>query len=430
MRFLFYLIIICFFNFNICVADILFKDILIKNPSINKAYFQYQEVRDNSKQVLSSYLPDLTMNYQSYNTKLDNAGNGVDNNYNTDEIGVEMNQVLYQYGVTKILESAKFLKIEYKNLFFASISDVYIEAIRIICEIDSKEKELKFFEKNFNLINNIVDVTEVKFKSGSVNKIDFLQAKTELMNAKTKILQIKRDIRLLKSEFSKVTSIPYARYEIAELNIDIKDFSDLWNKILVSNFNIVASNYRLKASKNSITINKRNFMPEARLFANRKKVKGGYNFNSDDGDSDTTDNIGIKISIPLYKGGYNVAKLSQVKNIYEVNLREHQSLFNNYKNQAKEVFENLKINNELVENQKLYLEFATSLLEAAENNYKYGKTDLLNLLEAQREYNKASFELANVKNQGKYFSYRYLYLIGGLSSDFFKIDLASTFKNI
>ena len=406
MRFLFYIIIICFLNRNIYADDQLFNDIIVNNPSINKAYFQYQEVRDNSKQVLSSYLPDLKINYQSYNTKLNNASNNIDDKYSTDELAIEMNQVIYQYGVTKILESAKFRKIEFKNLFYASISDIFIEAIRIICEIDSKEKELKFFEKNFNLINNIVDVSEVKFKSGSVNKIDFLQAKTELMNAKTKILQIKKDIILLKSQFSEVTSLPYARYAISELNIDLKDFSHLWNKILVSNFNIVASNYRLKASKNSITINKRNFMPEARLFANRKKVKGGYNFNSDEGDSDTNDNLGFKISFPLYKGGYNIAKLSQVRNIYEINLREHQSLFNNYRNQAKEVFENLKINNELVENQELYLEYATSLLAAAENNYKYGKTDLLNLLEAQREYNKASFELANVKNQGKYFSYK------------------------
>ncbi len=430
MRVLFYLVFFISLGRNLYANDDIFNQILEGNPEINKSYNEYLQVIDKSKQILSKYLPQISLNYKSYKTIIDDVSSGDDDNYTLDDYGVELNQVIYEYGVSKILESSKFKIAQYKNKFYANISNIFVNTVRLTLLIDTKYKELSFLEKNYEIISKLVDITTVKYNSGSVNSLDLLQAKTELMDAKNQIIQLKRDIRLLESDFFTLTSVPYAKFEIAEINLENDDFNSFWQEIKKKNYNILASSNQIKISKNSVDITKKDFMPQASVFMSSNKIKGGGSSSFNKDRNRTSNNIGFNISVPLYKGGYNVAKLSDNKHNFEILLKEDQNLHNNIKNEAVQVYENILINDELVNNQKLYLEFATSLVKIAETNYKYGRTDLINLLEAQREYNKASYELTNVINLGKYYNYKYLELTGDIISKFPKIDVASIYKNL
>jgi len=284
---------------------------------------------------------------------------------------------------------------------------------------------LSYLEKNLKLLEEIQKIAKIRFKSGAVNKLDNLQAQTEYMRAKSEYLTVQKDLLANKANYKRISGVSYSDNNLKkpeEVILPLNEFQEL---ATVNNFTLKRTKLDNKIAKNTHYMEHKQFAPEAEFFYDYNKTDGNYSYLTNSTSSNSSTTYGVSVTVPLFKSGANIASVAKAKRNYLMSSFNYQDEVAAVRSEAVDIWENINLANQIVETQSKYLEYSEQSLKAANSNYKYGKTDLLNLLEAQKLHVEAKYELTKAENNVKLYYYKYLHLIGKLSPEYFQIDLDS-----
>ncbi|MFZ8864866.1 MAG: TolC family protein, partial [Rickettsiales bacterium] len=393
------LIFIFFFNLNNSVkaADIFAE--LVKNNSLIKQYYHnYLKVKSDAKQELANYLPEASLVYDQYKNEYAKTSNNLKDNYNVKSYNLVLEQKIYELGALKKLAATKLTKQRHRLLLDDLIASIFIEVITLLLEIDAKDNQLKFLQVKLKLLEEIKVITLVKFENGSATKLDYLQAETEYLKLKSNILTSEKDSKILKTKFKQIVGLEYQQYDFANSNLTIPAYNVFHDNIMFDNIGlkIVQLNNQLLKLKSEIAY--KNIAPDVNLYVNYDKSEGGFSYMNNSTASNSNIIYGISVNIPLFKSGGGLASIKSAKEEYIANSYLVEDYEKNLKYNIQSLWEEIAIAKELINTQEKYLEFTKKTLAAAESNYKFGKTDLLNFLEAQSLNIEGEYALIKAKN--------------------------------
>ena len=191
--------------------------------------------------------------------------------------------------------------------------DIYLEAVKTFFLIQASIQDIKIAEKAIEISKIALIEAENKFEAGIGNKLEVLEAETQLGRDKINLSRKKGQLNFNKNSLSRILDLNY------EFKIDEKDNSKIlgfWNLGKSQSLELALNNRNdLKIKQKEILINElqkksilSNKKPKFTLFnnysiSNAKGESGVNNINYDNITNSNSNTVGMKFELNLFDGG-------------------------------------------------------------------------------------------------------------------------------
>ncbi len=313
----------------------------------------------------SGGLPQVTANASASNIDSKNSGNS-----NSFSYGVSGTQLLFDglktvNGVNAASENLKAAKESYK---FTSatvrfrLREAFIDLLKAQEQVNLTEEILKIRKSN-------VDLIELRYQSGTEHKGALLTAQANVTQAEYEVNQAKRGLETAQQELTK----ELGREDFSALNVTGKfEVSDVVKE--EPNFEQLADNnpsfLKIVAQKNAsafdLKSSKGDFLPTI-------SVNGGISESGNEWEPKGQESsAGVRVSLPLFAGGENVANLQKAKSVYRELEQQQRSVKDGVILNLRRGWNAMQDAAETVQVQKDFLNAAEERAKIAEQQYSVG----------------------------------------------------------
>ena len=377
----------------------------LKNHGSNVIYNnQLENVRLQSKEALSAYLPQvngnvtLDDNLKRQTTVLPGAMFSQEkdvevqfgNKYNTNAV-IQLDQTIYDqallYGIKAGLPSKKIAEL---NLAKNNENLIYNTAAAYTQILILKEQQ-KLLSANERQYQDLYNITKFRLDKGVARKVDVDRVTVQLNNIKAQINQIQTDIDVANNSLKNAMGLPLNKSLQIEDSLDYNKYLQVANdKINVHQlveYQLQSQNIALQ----EIDVKRKQaaYLPTVSAYARY----GGQAFGNELGKA-TTDwvnysAVGLKVSIPLFSGKRRESQLNQSrlelenqKQNLELNTAQLQLQFQNAGRQLQENITTIGTN-------KANMDLAKTVYETSQFEYSKGVSTIADLLNADFSYKQA-----------------------------------------
>lgn len=378
-------------------------DIALKNnTNIQVSKYQKEINSQELKKAKAAYLPKLSAGADIGNYDIEASGVKQDGDAST--VTLSASQLIYDFGKTSSSIDASKYNLE------ASSSEIQINTKDTILSI--KEAYYDILNKHQQIIVSKEAVALDKlqlsqaneyFKAGVRTKIDVINAQLNLSNSELKLVQANYDLKISKTKL--ISLLGKRSEQTIDVKPDTKDISSLAKSVKIEDDNLdklinIAFENRselekfkalIKTNKASLNSANAEYYPTIDLSASYSDK------NSDDISSLEQSQTAVLLNLKwdLYTGNttnankkISLANLSTTKKQFEQQkLQIRQDVTSAFLN-LEQSFESIKIN-------LLSLDLSTRNLNLANERYKAGLNDLLEVNDAKLEYTKSKTNLVN-----------------------------------
>ena len=295
------------------------KNILIKNSNELKKYLsRVKQSESNLKNKYSEWKPKV---FLKSNGLPKYTSGKEDSNINTDtfteQAGFELDTTIEWSLInpSRRLE-IKIAKEEFENAklrYGDAIDDIYFEASKLYFLIQTSKQEIKVAKDSIKTSKFALNDAQNRFDSGISNKVDVLEARTQLGRSKLLLEKRKEELNFYKNSLAEILNIQ-TKFKIEEGAEKI--IKGLWSHSLNESLIAAFKNRKdLSIDQNNIALNKKKSMV---ILSGKKPsfdIFNVYSINKKLGDSsvtsfgpqnitNSTNNVvGIRFALNLYDGG-------------------------------------------------------------------------------------------------------------------------------
>ncbi|MCX8084862.1 MAG: TolC family protein [Calditerrivibrio sp.] len=338
---------------------------------------------------------------QSVSQEVSPYKKSVDNYFN---LGASLSYELDFWGKLKAqreiaksnLKISVFDKQHIANSLVATIANIYIQ-------IRANEKVLSLLDKHEKLHEETVAFRKKQLELGVISEYIFEQANALLLNIKNQRLQIIENTNILKNSLSFLVSKDpqtLTNFDINTTTADLTPFSlptNLPSTFLLKRPDINAAIEKIISANYNIAVAKSLYFPNITLTANT-----GF------ASSDLTNiaqssanfwNIGSIIYLPIFDFGKikNTVRKSELSRDIEV-INYEKTVENAFK-EVNEALIKIRSIYTRLEHKKDELNSHKKLLEISKKYFETGKTSILDLIEAERNYISKEVEMITLKKE-------------------------------
>ena len=383
---------------GVLTLDQVIKTILNENPSLKATEFNYLQVGKDLKIAKNAYYPTLDaaarVGYEK--KRLDDGvstrrGDGrisgtsltlVENLYNG---GADKNRINSQ---SARLDSAAYSVAQAADRLTLNAANAYLQVLQTKRILDIEEENVKSHEEIYSQIKD-------RARSGYGVASEERQAGSRYTLAQSNYTAAKNNYEDALSTFEKL----YGK-KVAAKNLVMPEFS-----------------LPLPIAMAESVVKEKNapFLPKLDLV-----VSGAYDHSNvlyDNYEEQTFDAL-LRLNYNLYNKGND--KLDKEKS--QLAVQQEQQTLDNLVRELKESLEfswqNYVLNQEKMGYLNQHVEYAKATLDAYQDEFRIGRRDLINLLDAENEYNSALKEIATTETALSYAKYRLLDNMGMISDSF------------
>ena len=335
------------------------ESILInKSEQLKKYKSQIEQSQLVLKSKTSAWAPQATLSSSSipsYETGYSENKLSSDSETNQLKFGLDANFEwdLIQPKRRLEIEIAKS-KIENVKLQYNSVlKDLYLESVKKFLAIQASIQEIKVSKKAIEISNTSLNDAKNRFLKGVGNKLEVLEAKTQLRRDQINLIDRENNLKSNKLQLAEILNIS-GEYKIENNQTNLIEF--FWDYNFQESFSsFIKNSEEINISKRNIKINE----DESFVILSNKKpsftIYNKYSFSSIDGESGTpplnpnneinnySNIVGLRFNWNIFDGGRIkqnfLSKINQNKELEsELNLkkikakRELKDIFNEYRN--------------------------------------------------------------------------------------------------
>ncbi|RXI37096.1 hypothetical protein CRU99_12505 [Malaciobacter mytili] len=380
---------------------------LKNNTNIELSKQQANIKKEQVNKTTSSYLPNMSLNASTSQKEIEQNNVKVDDNVNS--IGINANQLIYDFGkTTSNISSSKYSYNEAQNDLRATISKTILEVTSTYYDILNKYQQIEVAKEAVKLDELQLNQAQEYFKAGVRTKIDVTNAKLKLSNSKLKLIQAKYNLKtantklisILGKDLDSNINIKFHNQKIVTLveSTKYKDYSleNLISLGLEKREEIKKYKAKIEANRELLDVSKAEYLPRVDLDAT---------YNNSDSDKITSQDleqssISLNLKWNFFTGFSTVAdnKISLSK--LSSSKKELQQQILDIKQEITAAHLNVKESIDSLNIGLLNVNLATENLNLANERYKAGLNDLIELNDAKLEYTQAKSSLVNI-----YYSY-------------------------
>ena len=406
---------------SVLTLDQVVKTILNENPSLKATEFNYLQVGKDLKIAKNAYYPTLDAAARvGYERKrLDDGlttrrGDGrvsgasltlVENLYNG---GADKNRINSQ---SARLDSAAYTVAQAADRLTLSAANAYLQVLQTKRILDIEEENVKSHEEIYNQIKD-------RAASGYGVASEERQAGSRYTLAQSNYVAAKNNYEDALSTFEKLYGRKVAAKNLVmpEFNLPLPSTKEaVYDKAVLCNPTLLVQRSNIAMAESVVKEKNAPFLPKLDLV-----VSGAYDHSNvlyDDYEEQTFDAL-LRLNYNRYnKGNY---KLDKEKS--QLAVQQEQQTMDNLVRELKESLEfswqNYVLNQEKMGYLNQHVEYSKATLDAYQDEFRIGRRDLINLLDAENEYNTALKEIATTETALSYAKYRLLDNMGMVSDSF------------
>ena len=298
----------------------------------------YKLIQNNKKisetqydQTSSTIFPEINFSAGRNDTTIERyVGPGSNTNYDTDSYNLTLRQPVFRLSFFDELEKSKFQldKSSTYELYHKKI--VGIKTVELYFELINNKNKVREYEEKFNLAKKRLNAAEKLFVNGSITRTEYISFQNELESSK-----ISKDIVVNALDSTRADIYLFTGKRIAEIhnvNMEIELANKIYNikevirTALRSFETILMANQDLSISRSDLDSNKSQHYPTLDIVASYDyvDVSEGTRFGANKRESSS---VGLTITLPIYQGGYQSAKVSESRyRLENAQIKQEQTL--------------------------------------------------------------------------------------------------------
>jgi len=302
-----------------------------QNLAILAARQDIKRTRGILREGYASAYPELTLNgtyTRTDESSIDSfeAPTGESITFGSDETytyNVGLEQRIYAGGlVAGGIQAARNNKTRTLELVATTVQNVELQVRRDFYELLLARELVAVREEAVTLFEENLRNVQAKFKAGEVAKFEVTRARVALANLQPPLISARNRVRLAREAFKKTLNLPFATELDVQGTLSYTptqfDLDELVRTALAFRHEIKASDLEAKLRRINITVEGADGRPDLRAFAN-------YEGRTDTFGDDATDliegwNVGLRVTIPLFKGWGVAGRVEQARAEYAKSL--------------------------------------------------------------------------------------------------------------
>ncbi|MBE3022402.1 TolC family protein [Campylobacter sp. 7477a] len=397
------------------------KTVLSENPSLKETEYNYLQVGKDLNIAKNAYYPtlDAQASVGHERRRLDNDTNTRTGNGRISSATLTLVENLYNGGADKNrinsqsarLDSAAYSVAQRADRLALEMVNAYVEVIKTKKILDIEDLNVKNHEEIYSQIKD-------RAQSGYGIASEERQAGSRYTLAQSNYISAANNYEDAVSTFERLYGKKLFAQNLIEPEFNIPlptNEQAVYDRALLCNPSLLVQRSNVAMAESVVKEKNAPFLPKVDLV-----VSGGYDhtdvlYNNYE---DQSVNALVRFNYNLYNKGND--KLDKEKSQLAVR-QEQQAL----ETLTRELRESLKFSwqsYELEQKKMSYLaqhvEYAKATLDAYQDEFKIGRRDLINLLDAESEYNTALKEIINTETALIYAKYRLLDNMGLLADSF------------
>jgi outer membrane protein len=428
MKYLLKLILISL-SFKVFSNDLLsiYKEALDKDPEFNSKKADLAISKESLNQSRSGLLPQVRVtggtNWNEYYQDRE-----LQNDYNTFSYGLNISQPLFRLDKWFLNKQAKENLEAAEAQFAYQQQELIIKVTRAYFKVLSARANLEAKVATEKALRNQYDSVLERFNTGSVSRIELAEAKAALNRAESDRVQAEGNVDISFEELNSIVGRQVKLITPLNTSLDyIAPRTDVENEVskgLTNNYLIIEAKNRLEAADANTKSKSSNYLPKIDLNANaNRRTSKQYTFDGVDSNIDLpftipteTENriYSIQFSMPLFTSGLNnsqrrQALLQEVKSEEQLILVERGIV-----QQIRTLHTALRTSELNIASLKSAVESSKDALEATKLGYELNSRNLIDLLQAEKNYSESINNLSQATYSFIVTSLQYKQAIGNL----------------
>jgi len=363
------------------------------DAEIFSARSAYLAEREGESIALAAVFPTLNASVGSSRTNSNSELKG-DDTYKTDTYSVSISQPLLNlpswYNLSSAENNSYRAEAEYlsaqQNLIL-NVSTAYFNVLR-------EQENLKSDKSQEAAVKRQYEQAKEQFEVGLIAITDVHEAQATFDSSKTNRIRSEGNLIIAKENLSRITGQVISDLSTLKPNfpivMDDNYTSEQWvESALELNLDIKIAHFALKKLNADMKSNKAQHLPRLNLDANYGVNKFDNFTTSVAGFSNPEEeqsSISINLDIPLYSGGATQARVRQARHLVEQARHNLSSTQRKAQISARTEYLNLKTNIQTIESLGQNIVSRKSALEATKEGYNVGTRNIVEVLDAERNY--------------------------------------------
>ena len=314
---------------------------------------------------------------------------GRDDSYKSQDYSVSLTQPLFNLQSWHTLSSSEQNTLQAQSNYLAAQQNLIVDVVSAYFNVLRAQENLKSAQSQEAAVKRQYEQAREQFDVGLIAITDVHEAKASYDSSQTSRIRSEGDVTIATEDLSRLTG----QYT-SELSILRDDFpitiapsssAEEWvNSAYKNNLNIKSAEYALEALKFQLESSKSSHYPTIDLNAAYGTAKR-TNYEPENSDSEEA-SASITLNLPIYSGGATESGVRQVR--YRVEQAKHQltSAQRQARVEARSEYINIKTNIQTTESLKQNIVSRESALEATREGYKVGTRNIVEVLDAERNY--------------------------------------------
>ena len=425
-------------SFNVVANDLLsiYQEALEKDPDFNAKKADLKISKEYLNQARSGLLPQLrfsaSTNWNEYYQE-----RVLQNDYNTFSYNLNLSQPIFRLDSWFVTRQAKQNYEAAEARFAYQQQDLMIRVTQAYFKVLSAKSTLKSAEATEKALNNQYQTVTQRFNSGAASRIELAEAKSAFNRAQSDRVLAEGNVEI---SFEELNSIVGRQVEMVtplnqnnEFIAPSEEINSEVTKGREANYLIIEARNRLEAAESNTRSKTANYLPKIDLNANAsRRSSKQYTFDGFDSDVDLpfsipteTENraFSIQFSMPLFTSGLNNSQRRQAL-LQEVKTEEQMILIErSVVQQIRSLYTALKTAELNIVSLRTAVDSSKDALEATRLGYELSSRNLIDLLQAERNYSETQNRLSQAMYGFIVTSLQYKQAIGTLRpEDIVKIN--------
>jgi outer membrane protein len=363
-----------------------------------KAAFMAEKEGENI--ALAELLPSINASASAGRINSNKDSPSSDDSVKSQDYSVSLTQPLVNLQSWHKLSSSEQSTLQAQSIYLAAQQNLIIDVASAYFNVLRAQENLKSDQSQEAAVKRQYEQAREQFDVGLIAITDVHEAKASYDSSQTSRIRSEGDVTIATENLSRLTG-QYTS-ELATLKsdfpitLDPSSSAEAWaNSAYENNLNIKSAEYELEALNFQFKSRKSQHYPTLNFDARYGTTKLT---NNDSGNNNSEEaSASLNLNIPIYSGGGTQAGVRKVR--YEVEKAKHllTSAQRQARVEARTEYINIKTNIQTTESLQQNIVSRESALEATREGYKVGTRNIVEVLDAERNYYTALRDFANAR---------------------------------
>ncbi len=383
----------------------------LTNPDLQAQRAALRSTDELVPQALSDWRPTVAVDSSVAAIDIDSQ-NG-EGSLNTKTASLRLDQPIYSGGQTVAnTERAENLVRSERARLIAFEQNVLLDAATVYTNLLAAEAVLDFAIQNENRLRRQLQATQDRFQVGEVTRTDVAQADARLSGAIADRVRAEGELTAARADYRRVINQEPARLVVPEPLRDLPQSEVESHQLAdVNNPNITIAQYDLAAARAEVDVAISALLP-------RLSVRGELTYADEptltqDWQRDAS--IGANLTVPLYQGGGEYARVRQTKQTFRQRQDDLEAAFRAVRNETTAAWQALLTASTQIESVSAQVRANQIAVEGARQEALVGQRTTLDVLDQESDLFNSQVRLVQARRDQIVASYRVKASVGELT---------------